>query len=233
MHDAVRALREPESAPGDPNSSFPVPLSDRRADKGYGDLHGPDARRPDRPDRAAPRRRPPGAGDALRPHRDRLRRMVELRIDPRLRARLDASDVAPGGVPRRRPRPGRLPGRPEAAAVALAAAARRPAADDAAPPAPGHQDARRRAGDLALPRCSAGGQLGGAGLDASGPAHLADPGGPARRADAAGPGGAEQPRPDRPGGAGAAALRAARPRRDGPGARDHARRPGRSGTSAP
>src|SRR6516225_7221056 len=26
-------------------------------------------------------------------HRDRLRRMVELRMDPRLRARLDASDV--------------------------------------------------------------------------------------------------------------------------------------------
>lgn len=26
-------------------------------------------------------------------HRERLRRMVELRLDPRLRARLDASDV--------------------------------------------------------------------------------------------------------------------------------------------
>jgi RNA polymerase sigma-70 factor, ECF subfamily len=28
-------------------------------------------------------------------YRDRLRRMVELRLDPRLRARLDASDVVP------------------------------------------------------------------------------------------------------------------------------------------
>src|SRR5207253_3081475 len=35
-------------------------------------------------------------------------------------------------------------------------------------------------------------------------------------------GGAEQPRPHRPGGARAETLRAARPRRGGPGAREHA-----------
>ena len=63
--------------------------------------------------------------------------------------------------------------------------------------------------------------------------HLADPGGPAGRAAPAGPGGAQRPRPDRPRGPRAAALRAARPRRGGPGARDHAGGRRRSGTSAP
>ena len=43
----------------------------------------------------------------------------------------------------------------------------------------------------------------------------------------------EYARPDRPRGAGPAALRAAQPRRGGPGARDQSRRPGPSGISAP
>src|SRR5262249_23288676 len=128
----------------------------------------------------------------------------------------------PGGVPRRRPRPRRLPGRPEAPPAAVAAAARRPAADDVAPSAPGPEDAGAGDGDLAPPGLRARGQLRRAGLDAPGAAHLADRGGPARRADAAGPGGAEWPRPRRPRGASLEALRAARPRRGGPGARDHA-----------
>ena len=96
----------------------------------------------------------------------------------------------PGGVPRGRPRPRRLPGRPEAPAAALAAVARRPAVDDLASPAPGHQNAGRGLEislyQGALPQASS--------------AALASmllvgtprrPRRPTRRADAAGPGGAE------------------------------------------
>jgi RNA polymerase sigma-70 factor (ECF subfamily) len=35
----------------------------------------------------------PALGELFHCYRDRLRRMVELRMDPRLRARVDASDV--------------------------------------------------------------------------------------------------------------------------------------------
>jgi RNA polymerase sigma-70 factor, ECF subfamily len=35
----------------------------------------------------------PALGELFDRYRDRLRRMVELRMDPRLRARVDASDV--------------------------------------------------------------------------------------------------------------------------------------------
>ena len=64
----------------------------------------------------------------------------------------------------------------------------------------------------------AGGVVGGAGGPAAGQAHLADPGGRAGRTDAAAAGGAQQPGPDGPRSAVAAALRGAEPRRDRPGA---------------
>ena len=71
-------------------------------------------------------------------YRERLRRMVELRMDARLRARLDASDVLQEAYLDAGRRSRCLPRRPQAPAAALDAAARRPAADDAAPAAPGH-----------------------------------------------------------------------------------------------
>ena len=123
-------------------------------------------------------------GELFDRYRDRLRRMVELRMDPQAAGPPRRLGRPPGGVPRRWPATSTPTCRPQAPALALAAAARRPAADHAAPPAPGHPDARRRAGDLALPRRAARGQLRGPGLDAPGAAHLADPGGPARRAAA-------------------------------------------------
>ena len=43
--------------------------------------------------RAAGAERPGVLGDLFDRHRDRLRRMIELRMDPRLRGRVDASDV--------------------------------------------------------------------------------------------------------------------------------------------
>jgi hypothetical protein len=81
-------------------------------------------------------------------YRDRLRCILELRMDPRLRARLDVSDVLPeayldlaGDLEANRAA--------QAAAPALDAAARPPAADHAAWEAPGRPPAGCRAGDLA------------------------------------------------------------------------------------
>ena len=124
-------------------------------------------------------------------HRERLRRMVELRLDQRLRARLDASDVVQEAfldVARDLEPTWPTPRYP----AALAAVARRPAVDDLVSPAPGHEEAGRGPGDLGRPGRPAPGQLDGAGGDAPGPANLADAGGPARRADAARPGGAQR-----------------------------------------
>ena len=87
MHDVVGALREPESAPGDLKSSFPVPLSDWRTDK---DKTPGDPTDPIEQLRGGDRQ---ALATLFDKHRDRLRRMVELRIDARLRARLDPSDV--------------------------------------------------------------------------------------------------------------------------------------------
>ena len=173
-----------------------------------------------RPDRAAPAGDRQALADPVRGYRDRLARMVELRID---------AGVGPGSTPRTSSR------RRSSTSPATWTPT---CADPKLPPLlwlrllvgrrlttlhRQHLGTKMRdagPGDLALPRGAARGQLGRAGLDAAGPAHLAHPGGPARRAAAAGPGGAQQPRPDRPRGARAAALRAAQPRRDGRGAGD-------------
>ena len=56
-----------------PISFFSVLHSERRADKVYGDFPGRDARRPER---AALPRRPPGAGNALRPGSRAARALV-------------------------------------------------------------------------------------------------------------------------------------------------------------
>ena len=118
---------------------------------------------------------------SLAPVARRLRRMVEMRLDRRLQARLDASDVIQEAYVEVADAPGGIPAPSEAAVVPLAAAGGRRTADEAAPAPPRHADARRRPGGVAVPRSTAGGQLGGAGRPAARQAHLADPGGRARR----------------------------------------------------
>ena len=131
-------------------------------------------------------------------YRDRLRRMVELRIDARVRARLDASDVL------------------QEAFLDVARDLDAYLADPKLPPLlwlrlhvgrrlttlhRQHLGTKMRdAGmEISLYRDAlAGGQLRGPGVDAPGETHLAHPGGPARRAAAAGPGSAQHARPDRP-----------------------------------
>ena len=159
--------------------------------------------------------------DLFQRHRDRLRRMVELRMDARLQGRVDASDVLQDAFLDAAARlDGYLQG-PElppflwlrlVVSERLAIYHRRHL---------GHQDARRRPGGLALPRPLAPGQLGRPGLDAAGPAHLALARGDPGRAGAPGPGGRQRAGPPRPRGGRAATLRAAQPRRDGAGPGDH------------
>src|SRR5690348_7596257 len=52
-----------------------------------------DAGEPDRLPRPAPSGDPERLGDLLEQYRPRLRRMVALRLDPRLHGRIDPSDV--------------------------------------------------------------------------------------------------------------------------------------------
>ena len=109
-------------------------------------------------------------GELFDRYRERLRRMVELRMDPQTAGPPRCLGRPPGGLPRAGRRSRRLPRRPQAAAPALDAAARRPAADHAAPAAPGHPAcgtpgwrsrsiARRcpRPAPRPWPRCSWGG----------------------------------------------------------------------------
>src|SRR5262245_53739569 len=88
-----RGPSENPRASADLNSDSPVSVSVRRADKRYGNLIDKTPGDPTDPietRRGGDRR----ALAALLDHyRDRLRRMVELRLDPRLRGPLDASDV--------------------------------------------------------------------------------------------------------------------------------------------
>ena len=105
----------------------------------------------------------PAAVDELfHRHRDRLRRMVDMRLDRRLQGRIDASDVIQEAHLEVAGRAAEYLEGPEAAAVPVAAAGRRRAAGQAAPDAPRGPDARRRPGGVAVPRGPAGGQLGGA-----------------------------------------------------------------------
>ena len=94
MHEVVAALREPESAPGDPCSRFSRSCFAIGARiKGMGPLMDKTPGDPTDPieqlrggDRQA-------LATLFEKYRDRLRRMVELRLEQRLRARIDASDV--------------------------------------------------------------------------------------------------------------------------------------------
>src|SRR5271165_3710450 len=76
-------------------------------------------------------------------YRDRLRRMIRLRLDRRLSARGRFLRRAPGGVSRRPQAYRRIRSRPRDPAVSpLAAADRRPEADGCAPLPPRFPDAR-------------------------------------------------------------------------------------------
>ena len=75
--------------------------------------------------------------DLFQRHRDRLRRMVELRMDARLQGRVDASDVLQDAFLDAAARLDSYLQGSELPAVPLAAAGRRPAAGDLPPPPPG------------------------------------------------------------------------------------------------
>src|SRR5262249_3378860 len=91
-------------------------------------------------------------------------------------------------------------------------------ADGVAPSTPGGPDAQRRARDRLAPWPDAAGDLGLAGRDAAGPAHLANPGGATGRSAGVAAGGAQRHGPAGSRGADAPALRGADQRRGGPGA---------------
>src|SRR6266851_3640851 len=117
-------------------------------------------------------------------YRDRLRRMVELRIDARVRARLDASDVL------------------QEAFLDVARDLDAYLADPKLPPLLWLRlQVGRRLTTLHRQH------LGGPGVDAPGETHLAHPGRPPRRAAAAGPGSTQHTRADRSRSPGAPAFR--------------------------
>jgi hypothetical protein len=103
-------------------------------------------------------------------YRDRLRRMMELRLGPRLRGRLDVSDFVREAFLEVALHVDAYLVGPKAPRAALAAPAYRPADDDVASPAPGRADAGSGAGVLDLSRRPASDQLDRAGIDAPGPA---------------------------------------------------------------
>jgi RNA polymerase sigma-70 factor (ECF subfamily) len=124
-------------------------------------------------------------------YRDRLRRMVELGLDPRLRARIDASDVVQDGyldVARDLDAYLADPKLPPLLWVRLHAGRRLTTMQRQNLAA---RLGRRGAGDIERSRRPARGQLRRIGVDAHGLAQLCDAGGPGRRADAARAGGAE------------------------------------------
>src|ERR1700688_3512814 len=104
MHDVVSVFREPGGAPGEPNSIFPVPISGQlfrsrfltsarikgmgtNEDKTAGDPIDPIERL-----RGGDRR---ALATLFDQYRDRLRRMVELRLDPRSTSRSDRATSSP------------------------------------------------------------------------------------------------------------------------------------------
>ncbi len=166
-------------------------------------------------------------------HRDRLKRMVKLRLDRRLQGRIDASDVLAGGVHRRRS---------ASAAEYLAS-----------PSMPvflwlrwitgqrlvtlhrkhlGQQGARRRAGGFAPSWRAAPGHLGLAGGHAPGPADLAHACRATSRAPAQGAGCLQCHGADRSRDPHAAPLRRAEQQRDGRRCWGSARRRQATATSA-
>ena len=95
--------------------------------------------------------------DLFQRHRDRLRRMVELRIDARLQGRVDASDVLQDGFLDVAKRVEGYLERSPAARVPLAATGGQRSAGDGPPRPPRRADAGRRPGGFALSRSVAAG----------------------------------------------------------------------------
>ena len=161
------------------------------------------------------------APDLFQHYRDRLRRMVELRLDARLQGRVDASDVLQDAFIDAATRlDGYLRGSELPAFLWL----RLIVSERLSIYHRRHLGTKMRdAGqEVSLYRNRlAPGQLRRPGLDAAWPAHIPlarrDPG----RASAPGPGGAQRARPPGPGSGRAATLRGAQPRRDGAGPGDH------------
>ena len=92
--------------------------------------------------------------DLFQRYRDRLRRMVELRMDARLQGRVDASDVLQDAFLDAAARLDgylRRPDLPPFLWLRLVVAERLAICP---PPSPGDQDARRRPGGLAVPRAA-------------------------------------------------------------------------------
>ena len=125
---------------------------------------------------------------------------------------------APGRLSRGRPPGAGIPRPADHAAVPLASLPDRPDAPGPAPPSPESPHAGRRPGSVAPPPRDAAGELGLAGRDAPGPAHLADPRRPPRRDATEAPGDAQRHGAARPRGPGPAPFRGAEQRRGRAGA---------------
>ena len=159
--------------------------------------------------------------DLFQRHRDRLRRMVALRLDARLQGRVDASDVLQDAF---LDAAARLDSYLQGSELPAFLWLRLVVGERLSIYHRRHLGTKMRdarPGGLALPRPVAPGQLGRPGLDAAGPAHVSLARGGPGRARARGAGGAQRARPPGPGGGRPAKLRAAYPRRNGAGARDH------------
>ena len=157
--------------------------------------------------------------ELLERYRSRLRRMVALRLDPRLQGRVDASDVIQEGYLDAMRRLDEFIRDPVGAVLHLAPVPGRPAGAGAAPAAPRHARPRRRPRGLDLPGRHARRQHRGPGGPAPGQADQPQPGGDAGRAEDPAPGGAQPDGPAGPRDPGPASLRAddQRRRRRGPG----------------
>ena len=109
-------------------------------------------------------------GELLARHRDRLRRMVALRLDRRLQGRVDASDVIQEAMLEASRRLAEYRQNPTMPFFLWLRVPHRPAAAGAAPPPPRGPGPRRGPGDLAVSRRHARDDHGRAGGPAPGPA---------------------------------------------------------------
>ena len=112
---------------------------------------------------SGPRRRRGGLAHLFGLHRDRLKRMVHLRLSRRLAGRVDDSDVLQEAVRRGRPQAARIRSGSKDAALLVAAAPDRAQAGRSSPPPPRNAAPRRRPRGHAPSRRPATGRLGLAG----------------------------------------------------------------------